>query len=318
VTDDGRHLVPVSSDGLREEVREDVRVPVGRGIAGRIATSRVGLIVPDVTQSEVFSPFIRDRVTSLIGAPMRAGDRLIGVIHVGSSTPRRFTEDDLALLRLVADQVAVVIERARVFDAERAARQAAESASRMKDEFLAMLSHELRSPLNAIVGFSHMLMKKPDPDVRRAVEVIDRNARLVTRLVDDLLDVSRIVAGRMAIEYRPVAIAPLVDRLLDTLEPAALEKGLRLDRKVEPSAGVVSGDYERLHQAIGNLVMNAIKFTPAGGSVEIRVQGTESEVRITVTDTGQGIAPEFLPHVFERFRQEALSSRRSIASRSLA
>ncbi len=235
-------------------------------------------------------------------SPIETEDGTLVLAAVTDITERKRRDEERAQL--------LAREQAARADAE-AARGDAEAANRVKDEFLAMLSHELRSPLNAIVGFLHALKTKADPDVRRAVEVIDRNTRVVIRLVDDLLDVSRIVAGRLAIERRPVAVAPLVSDLLDTLAPAVTGKGLRLDRDVDPSAGVVAGDAARLHQAIGNLVTNAIKFTPAGGSVAVRVQGGEAEVAITVSDTGQGIAPEFLPHVFERFQQEDTSPART-------
>jgi signal transduction histidine kinase len=311
LTDDGRHLVPTSSDGLREAVPEaDLRIPLGEGVAGRIATSETGMIFPDLSDIEVFSLFVRDRVKSIVGAPLKADDRLIGVIHVGSSTPHHFTADDLTLLRLVADRVALVIERARLFDAERAAREEAEAANRMKDEFLAMLSHELRSPLNAILGWAHGFKRHWDPEVRRAVEVIERNARVMTKLVNDLLDVSRIVADRLPIERQPVETPALVDAVLEAMRPTAEEKGVVIQRAVDPAVGAVWGDPARLHQALANLVANAVKFTPTGGTVQVRVHRDESHVQLTVADTGQGIAPDFLPHVFERFRQEDTSTTR--------
>jgi PAS domain S-box-containing protein len=305
-TEDGRHLIPVSSDGLRELVAEEMRIPRGRGVAGRIASSEAGMIFDDLAEAEVLSPFLRDRVKSLIGAPLRVGDRVIGAIHVGSSAPRQFTEDDLGLLRLVADRVAVAIERARLHEAEHAARREAEAANRTKDQFLAMLSHELRSPLNAIVGWVNVFRaRKGEPDAARgAAEVIERNSRLLIKLVDDLLDVSRIVAGRLEMRPERVEVVPLVQEILETMRPAAAAKHVAVESVVDASSGAVWGDPARLHQTVGNLVANAIKFTPAGGMVEVRVQGGESHVQITVSDTGQGITPEFLPHVFERFRQE--------------
>jgi signal transduction histidine kinase len=234
------------------------------------------------------------------------GDRVIGAIHVGSSAPRQFTEDDLGLLRLVADRVAVAIERARLHEAEHAARREAEAANRTKDQFLAMLSHELRSPLNAIVGWVNVFRaRKGEPDAARgAAEVIERNSRLLIKLVDDLLDVSRIVAGRLEMRPERVEVVPLVQEILETMRPAAAAKHVAVESVVDASSGAVWGDPARLHQTVGNLVANAIKFTPAGGMVDVRVQGGESHVQITVSDTGQGITPEFLPHVFERFRQE--------------
>jgi hypothetical protein len=305
LSEDGADLIPVSSDGLREAVAEAVRIPLGSGAAGRIALSESGLIFRDLAEVEVLSPFLRDRVKSLVGVPLRVGDRVIGVIHVGSSVPHTFTEEDLKLLRLVADRVALVIDRARVHEAERAARRDAEDASRLKDEFLAMLSHELRSPLNAIAGWLNVLRAKPG-DIAlagRTLETIERNARLLTRLVDDLLDVSRIVSGRLQMERQRVDVVPLVEAIVDTMRPAALEKGITLRSILHRGTGLLRGDPARLQQVADNLIANAIKFTPAGGVVEVRVHGGPSEVLVTVSDTGQGISPEFLPYVFERFRQ---------------
>jgi signal transduction histidine kinase len=216
-------------------------------------------------------------------------------------------------LRLVADRVALVIDHARLHEGERTARHEAEAANRAKDEFLAMLSHELRSPLNAIAGWGSVLdTKRGDPEVaHHAAEVIQRNAQLLTQLVDDLLDVSRIVAGQLHIEWQRVDLVPLVAGVLDTMRPAAVEKNVTLETVLDPRTGATSGDPGRLQQVVGNLVANAIKFTPAGGCVEVKVQGGGSQIQITVRDTGRGIAPEFLPHVFKRFAQEDPSPSRA-------
>jgi signal transduction histidine kinase len=311
VSEDGSYLSPVSSDGLREIVTEDVRVPIGAGLAGGIAVTRAGIIVPDVASSEVFSTFLRDRIKSLVGAPMQVGGRLIGVIHVGTSAPREFTEDDLQLLGLLADRVALGIEHARLREAESAARRDAEAANRTKDDFLAMLSHELRNPLNAITGWTPLLRKRTaDQDTLRGVQAVERNALVLTRLVDDLLDVSRIVSGQLSIDRGPVEMTSLVAGVLDTMDAVAAEKGIILHRVLRLSPCIVRGDANRLHQVVANLVGNAIKFTPAGGSVEVRVQRDVSEVTMAVTDTGAGIAAEFLPRVFDRFSQEDTSTTR--------
>jgi PAS domain S-box-containing protein len=188
-----------------------------------------------------------------------------------------------------------------------------QAADRAKDEFLALLSHELRSPLNAIAGWLNILRaKKGDVALAgRAVETIERNTRLLAKLVDDLLDSSRIVAGRLQIARQPVDVVPLVEAVLETMRPAAVEKGVALESVLDPWSGVVLGDPARLHQVVANLVANAIKFTPPGGFVEVRAQGGTSQVQITVSDTGQGIRPEFLPYVFDRFRQADTSTTRT-------
>jgi hypothetical protein len=209
-------------------------------------------------------------------------------------------------LNLVADRVAVVIELTRLHEAERAARAEAEAASTAKDQFLAMLSHELRSPLTAITGWVRMVRKKLDDPafVVQAIEVIERNADLQVRLVDDLLDVSRVVSGKLALDRRPVDLGRLVLAVVETVRPAATARRIRLDASIE-AAAVVHGDAARLQQIVGNLLGNSIKFTPEQGRVTVRVDRSATEALITVADTGHGIRADFLPHVFEAFRQQA-------------
>jgi CheY-like chemotaxis protein/nitrogen-specific signal transduction histidine kinase len=186
----------------------------------------------------------------------------------------------------------------------RAALAAAEEANRLKDEFLAVLSHELRTPLNAILGWARMLRAGTlaESDVPRALETIERNAQAQAQLIEDLLDVSRIVSGKLRLDMRPVDIGEVVEEAIDTVRPTADARGVSLVAAVS-HVGPVSGDAQRLQQVVWNLLSNSIKFTPPGGTVHVRVDQSGSMVRIAVTDTGQGIDPEFLPHVFDRFRQ---------------
>ena len=186
----------------------------------------------------------------------------------------------------------------------RRALAAAEEANRLKDEFLAVLSHELRTPLNAILGWARMLRAGTlaDADVPRALETIERNAQVQAQLIEDLLDVSRIVSGKLRLDMRPIDIGEVVAEAIDTVRPTADARGVELTTAVT-HVGPVSGDAHRLQQVVWNLLSNSIKFTPAGGTVHVRVEQTDSMVRIVVTDTGQGIDAEFLPHVFDRFRQ---------------
>jgi signal transduction histidine kinase/CheY-like chemotaxis protein len=205
------------------------------------------------------------------------------------------------------------IERTLLLERERIARTEAEAANRLKDEFLATLSHELRSPLNAIVAWSHIL-RDPGLDpvtVSRAVEAIDRNARAQAQLVADILDVSRIVTGKFHLQMAPVALAAVIESAADTVRPAARARAIRLEVSIDPRADLVSGDAGRLQQVIWNLLSNAIKFTASGGRVQVRLENAGSNVELTVTDDGPGIDPGFLPHVFERFRQADSSSTRS-------
>ena len=181
----------------------------------------------------------------------------------------------------------------------------AEAASRAKDQFLATLSHELRTPLNAVVGWAHMLRsgKLDEASTARAIETIDRNARAQSQLISDILDISRIVAGKLRLNVRPVDLTPVVEAALDTVRPSAEAKGIRLGGILDPAAGPVSGDADRLQQVIWNLLANAVKFTPRNGRVQVRLARINSHVEIRVEDSGAGIDPEFVPHVFELFRQ---------------
>ncbi|WP_206996788.1 ATP-binding response regulator [Trinickia mobilis] len=196
-------------------------------------------------------------------------------------------------------------ERERLLASERAARTEAERASRVKDEFVATLSHELRTPLNAIVGWTQILMRDAtEPErVKKGLEVIERNARAQAQMVDDLLDVSRIMAGKLRLDLERLDLEDIVEYVIRSVQPAADAKEIRVTPILE-AAGPVQGDPARLQQVVWNLMSNAIKFTGKRGTVEVLLRGVEGEVELTVSDTGQGIKPEFLAHVFERFRQE--------------
>lgn len=189
----------------------------------------------------------------------------------------------------------------------------AQDANRLKDEFLATMSHELRTPLTAILGWAHLLQARAlDAEgAASAVEIIERNARSQVRLIDDLLDLSRIITGKLRLDVRPVVLTSVVEAAADSMRPTAETKEIRLQVLLDPQAGPVSGDPDRLQQVIWNLLSNAIKFTPKGGRVQVRLERVHSHVEIIVSDTGQGISAEFLPHVFDRFRQADASNTRS-------
>jgi CheY-like chemotaxis protein len=193
------------------------------------------------------------------------------------------------------------------------ARQEAERQGTIRDEFLATLSHELRTPLNAILGWAQILRTdvKNQNSVSQAVEVIERNARLQAQMIEDLLDMSRILAGKMRLHVQPVDLAEVVNAAADAVQPAAEAKGIRLQRVVEPVSDVVNGDAGRLQQVVWNLLTNAVKFTARDGRVQVVLARVNSHVEIRVSDTGQGIEPEFLPHLFERFRQADASASRT-------
>jgi CheY-like chemotaxis protein/two-component sensor histidine kinase len=193
------------------------------------------------------------------------------------------------------------------------ARRDAEEANRAKDDFLATLSHELRTPLTAILGWSRMLGDNllEGEDRVQALEAIERNAQLQARLVEDVLDVSRIITGKLKLEVRPTELAAVVEEAVESVLPAAQAKGIRLQRVLDSGASLVSGDPNRLQQVLWNLLSNAIKFTPRDGRVQVRLERVNSHIEIIVTDTGAGIEPSVLPHIFERFRQaDSTSTRR--------
>jgi PAS domain S-box-containing protein len=196
-------------------------------------------------------------------------------------------------------------ERERLLAGEQKARAAAEEASRLKDEFLATISHELRTPLTAIVGWSTMLRADnfDERNTAKALETIERNARAQAQLIEDLMDVSRIITGKLRLDVRPVDLVPIVEAAVDAVRPASEAKNIRLRTVLDPLAGPVPGDPARLQQVLWNLLSNAVKFTAKGGRVEVRLERVDSHVEISISDDGAGIAPEFLPYVFDRFRQ---------------
>jgi len=202
--------------------------------------------------------------------------------------------------------------------AERA-RTDAEAANRIKDEFLATLSHELRTPLTSLLGWSSVLReaKRDEKILSQGLDAIDRNARVQAQLIDDLLDVSRIVSGKLNLEVRPLDITSVARAAINVVRPAADAKSISLDYWAEPGLGAISADSARLHQIIWNLLSNAVKFTPHGGKICVRVEQDGADARVTVKDTGQGIEPEFLPRVFDRFLQADSSTTRSFGGLGL-
>jgi signal transduction histidine kinase/ActR/RegA family two-component response regulator len=204
-------------------------------------------------------------------------------------------------------------ERRQLLESEQFARGEAERANSMKDEFLATVSHELRTPLNAILGWAHLLRtgSMTEAQVHQGIEVIERNARAQTQLIEDLLDMSRIISGKMRLDIQTVDPVAFVEAAIQTVRPAAEAKGIRLSTLLDPGAGPINGDPNRLQQVVWNLLSNAIKFTAREGRVQVVLERVNSHIEIAVADTGVGIKPEFLPHVFDRFRQEKASRTRS-------
>ena len=259
-------------------------------------------------------------VTSYLAVPVvsRSGE-VLGGLFFGHPSPGVFTERDEITVSGLASQAAIAMDNARLYEAAQKARDEAEEAaaqnerlykqaeesSRLKEEFLATISHELRTPLSAILGWARMLRtgQLSAENAAKALDTIERNARAQAQLVDDLLDVSRIITGKLRMDVRPADPNSFIDAAVEAVKPAAEAKGVRVLKVVDTGAVLIPGDPVRLQQVIWNLLSNAIKFTPRGGRVQIYSQRVNSHLEIVVSDSGQGIPPDFLPHVFDRFRQ---------------
>ena len=283
----------------------------------------IGLGIPS---SVVAAPLRRSLVVIVAGGlgfiavalllALVVGRRITAPIVALAAAARAFGErGELTPLRHAGvtevDDVRRAFEQAAGLVQSRAAE--AEAANRAKDEFLAILSHELRTPLNAVLGWARMLqgdMVGPEAS-KRALDVIVRNASAQVQLIDDLLDVSRVVSGKMRLDVRSVDLEPVVRAALESIEPAAAAKDIRVHSVLDPNAGPVVGDPDRLQQVLWNLLINAVKFTPKGGRVQVRLQRVDSHVELVVSDTGQGIEADVLPLVFDRFRQADSSSTRA-------
>jgi signal transduction histidine kinase/CheY-like chemotaxis protein len=284
--------------------------------------ARYGTMAPHHGMPEGHLP-----VCSYLAVPVisRAGE-VIGGLFFGHEECDVFTERSERFVVGIAAQAAVAIENARLFEqakhaagerdkllqAERVARTEVERVSLMKDEFLATLSHELRTPLNAVLGWSEILLSrtKEDSESRRGLETIARNARAQAQLIEDLLDMNRIVSGKIRLDVQRVELTPIIEAALDSVRPSVDGKGITIRKTIDPNAGPVFGDPNRLQQIVWNLLTNAVKFTAKGGKIDVLVLRVNSHVEITVQDTGVGISREFLPHMFERFRQADSSTTR--------
>lgn len=261
------------------------------------------------------------RVTSYLAVPVvsRAGD-VYGGVFLGHPDADAFSERDAKVVEGIAAQAAIAMDNARLYELsqnaalenERLYREAKES-SHLKEEFLATVSHELRNPLNAILGWSRMLRagQIPPEGISKALDTIERNARAQTQLIDDLLDVSRIITGKLRMDVRPTDPNMFVEAAIESVQPAAEAKGVRIQKIMDTGGAPVSGDPVRLQQVVWNLLSNAIKFTPRGGRVRVTLERVDSHVEIIVSDSGQGISQDFLPYVFDRFRQADQRSART-------
>jgi len=253
------------------------------------------------------------RPQSSLVVPMATMGRIVGTVEVQSYENRAYREEHITAMRMAANLAAVAIENMRLLQFEVKARTAAEESNKLKDEFLATLSHELRTPLTAILGWASMLRdgRLDRKTFSAAVEIIERNARTQQQIIDDILDVSRIITGQLRFDAEPTDLRRVVGAAVDTVRPAATAKSITLRTTYEPGVGPVMGEPRRLQQVVWNLLLNAVKFTPIGGEVRAHLDCDGTHARVLVTDTGAGIRADFLPFVFDRFRQGDQSTTRT-------
>jgi PAS domain S-box-containing protein len=316
LADPGKH-------GVAARLKATPPRPGSASPQARVLASGAPILVPEVRAAELAAIAQDDDhrralealgPRSLMVAPIVARGRTLGALtFMAAESDRRFGRSDLGLAEDVARRAGLAVENARLYKASQEARQTAEAANRAKDEFLATLSHELRTPLSPILGWVRLL-RSGDLDEAasaRGLEVIERNVRAQTQLIEDLLDVSRIITGKLRLEVRPMDLVAVVEAGIDAVRPAAEAKGIRIESRLDAMASPMVGDPDRLQQVVWNLVSNAVKFTPKDGQIEVELTRVDAHARIRVRDTGKGISPSFLPHVFDRLRQADSTSTRA-------
>ena len=298
-----------------DQLTQDSIFRKGLGLPGRVWESGKPFWIDNVTRDPNFprAPVaLREGLRGAFGFPILIGSDIWGIIEFFSSEIREPDDELMDLAAGIGGQIGQFTQRKRaeaelaeLLKRERVARAEAEKANRLKDEFLATLSHELRTPLNAVIGWTRMLNsgKLDRENSKHAQEVIERNAWAQKQIIEDILDVSRVITGKLQLSLSPVDMTTVLEAALDAVRPAMEAKEIKVEAIIDPNLRVISGDADRLQQVIWNVLSNAAKFTPSGGSVEISINQSPTRVLIQVKDTGPGIDPEFLPYVFERFRQ---------------
>ncbi len=317
------HVDPAKVELARElERKYPSRLSGGHGVANVLRSGQAELYphIPDEVLESLCVNAEHLRLARALGlrsamiVPLSARGRVVGAMSfVFAESNRAYNEEDLPFAQELAQRCANAIENARAYRAEQQARRSADVANRAKDEFLAVVSHELRTPLNAIMGWAKMLTTRDLDEwrVKGALETIERNAVAMAQLIEDLLDMSRVISGKLRIEVQQVELARVVEAAVDSVRPAALAKGIELAPVLDTSVPPIMGDPTRLQQIVWNLLSNAVKFSSKGGRVDVVLRKTGSSLEMIVADNGRGIAPEFLPNVFEPFRQEDASPSRS-------
>jgi PAS domain S-box-containing protein len=307
------HVDPAKTEYAWELYRKYPSDPENDQVAAVMRSGQPQLV--STIPEGMFEALVKDeeqlRIVNELGlfswmiVPLRSRGRVLGAISfVSSDSQRRFTEIDLRHAEEFARRASVAIDNSMLY-------RDAQEANRAKDEFLATLSHELRTPMTSILGWARLLrMGLPVDEEKDAVEAIEKSALVQAQLIDDILDVSRIISGKLRVDPVPVDLRTIAEAALTTVHPAAQAKNIEILTSFPPALPAVAGDEGRLQQVIWNLLSNAIKFTPRGGTVTVRITSAGSLLRLTVQDTGEGISPEFLPHVFEAFRQQDSSTTR--------
>ena len=309
VEENQQHLQLHASGGLSADVAETAKtLALGQGVCGYVAQHRHPAVVENALQSDhpLAAPVQSIGIRAYASHPLMVGDRVLGTLGLGTRHRDRFTRDELDLMQVVANQVAAALERSRLVAALQSRAEALVQTNRIKDEFLAVLSHELRTPLNPILGWSRLLQqgRLDAAKTTTAIATIERNAKLQAQLVEDLLDISRIMQGKLALNPAPVHLSGVILGAIETVRLAAEAKAIEIKTHLESNVGQVFGDQGRLQQVVWNLLSNAVKFTPPNGRVEVWLRQSDLQAQLQIIDSGKGIKPEFLPHVFEHFRQE--------------
>lgn len=306
-------------DGLEIDVSELPPMPVTKDGPNSRAVRTGNVIITDdymkATSGHlqvVIGPENGRRPQSSLVVPMSVLGRILGTIEVQSYERQAYKPGHATAMRMAANLTAVAIENAQLLALESQARAEAEESNRLKDDFLATVSHELRTPLTAILGWARMLDSPtlPQPQFMRAIQTIQRNAKAQAELIDDILDVSRIVTGNLYLNLEPTDLTQIVEAAINVVRPTAETKHIQVETNFADQPALVSGDAHRLQQVVWNLLSNAVKFTPQGGHVHVSTRHLGSYVHLEIVDSGQGISAEFLPHVFERFRQADSSTTR--------
>jgi signal transduction histidine kinase len=297
-------LYTVAAFGPNTDSLVPLRLAVGESLAGRVAAERTVIVVRDANHDTSLRPALRALgVRTVLGIPLLARDQLIGVLEVGSFADREFASDETDFIQHVGHQVAIAIENSMLYEAAR-------EAIRLKDRFLSIASHELKTPLHALLGWTEVLRTIHNDEVRaRALDAIESSAHTQAELIEDMLDASRVREGKLVLERTSVDVTAVVRTAVKTVQRAADQRGVRLETELPPNAPLIQADGARIRQVVWNLLSNAIKFTPAGKTVRTRVQVDDDVATITVEDEGEGISRDFLPQIFDELRQEEKGTR---------